>query len=68
MMKRFAFLTVFALAVCTMACAQVKVVAHRGYWTTPGSAQNSIASITKADAIGAFGSEFDVWMTTDGNW
>ena len=66
MMKRFAFFTVFTLAMCTMVCAQVKVVAHRGYWTTPGSAQNSIASITKADAIGAFGSEFDVWMTTDG--
>lgn len=43
-----------------------KVVAHRGYWKTPGSAQNSIASLVKADSIGADGSEFDVWMTSDG--
>lgn len=43
-----------------------KVVAHRGYWNTPGSAQNSIASLVKADSIGADGSEFDVWMTSDG--
>ena len=29
------------------------------------SAQNSIASFTKADAIGVFGSEIDVWLTAD---
>lgn len=46
--------------------AQVKVICHRGFWQTEGSAQNSIASITKADSIGAFGSELDVWMTADG--
>lgn len=42
-----------------------KVVAHRGYWDAPGSAQNSIRSLVKADSIGCFGSEFDVWMTLD---
>ena len=36
--------------------AQPKVIAHRGYWTAPESAQNSLASFTKADAIGAYGS------------
>jgi glycerophosphoryl diester phosphodiesterase len=46
--------------------AQVKVVAHRGYWKTEGSAQNSLASLTKADEIKCFGSEFDVWLTADG--
>lgn len=46
--------------------SQVKVVAHRGYWTTPGSAQNSLAAFHKADSIGAYGSEIDVWMTADG--
>lgn len=66
MMKRFAFFAVFAFTMCTILHAQVKVIAHRGYWTAPGSAQNSLASLSKADAIGAFGSEFDVWMTTDG--
>lgn len=45
--------------------AQPKVIAHRGYWNTPGSAENSLASFTKADAIGVFGSEIDVWLTGD---
>ena len=56
------FLTVFAL-VCQ---ARPKVVAHRGYWKTDGSAQNSIASLQKAAEIGCWGSEFDVWLTADG--
>lgn len=42
-----------------------QVVAHRGYWDTPTSAQNSIASLVKADSIGCYGSEFDVWLTAD---
>jgi len=42
------------------------VIAHRGYWKTDGSAQNSIRSLVKADSIGCYGSEFDVWMTADG--
>jgi len=46
--------------------AQPKVVAHRGYWRTDGSAQNSIVSLQKAAAVGCYGSEFDVWITVDG--
>lgn len=46
--------------------AQPKVVAHRGYWKTEGSAQNSITAIRKADAIKVFGSEIDVLQTKDG--
>lgn len=42
-----------------------KVVAHRGFWSTPGSAENSIASLVKADSIGCDGVEFDVWLTSD---
>ncbi len=42
-----------------------QVIAHRGYWKISGSAQNSIASLTKADSIGCYGSEFDVWLTAD---
>ena len=45
--------------------AQPKVIAHRGYWTAPGSAQNSLASFAKADSIGVYGSEMDVWLTGD---
>ena len=53
------------LAVNITAAAQ-EVICHRGYWDTEGSAQNSIRSLVKADSIGAWGSEFDVWMTADG--
>lgn len=43
-----------------------KVIAHRGYWDTPGSAQNSRASLANAQALGCYGSETDIWLTTDG--
>lgn len=46
--------------------AQTKVIAHRGYWNCEGSAQNSIASLTKAAEAKVYGSEFDVQMTKDG--
>lgn len=60
-------LTTLALCLCMAgAFAQTpKVVAHRGYWDTPSSAQNSIRSLIKADSIGCYGSEFDVWLTAD---
>lgn len=44
---------------------QTQVIAHRGFWKTEGSAQNSIAALVKADSIHCYGSEFDVWLTTD---
>ncbi|MBO1363497.1 hypothetical protein JHU38_06880 [Prevotella sp. A2931] len=43
-----------------------KIIAHRGYWDTEGSAQNSIASLMKADSIHCYGSEFDIHVTADG--
>jgi len=46
--------------------AQTKVIAHRGYWDCEGSAQNSITSLQKAQELSIYGSEFDVWMTSDG--
>ena len=57
----------FALSI-TVVEAQVKtqVIAHRGYWKTEGSAQNSLASIRKAAEAGVYGSEFDVHLTADG--
>lgn len=45
--------------------AQTEVIAHRGFWDTPGAAQNSIAALVKADSIGCYGSEFDVWLSKD---
>ena len=55
-----------ALAAMALTMGAQEVVCHRGYWDTEGSAQNSIRSLVKADSIGAWGSEFDVWMTADG--
>lgn len=46
--------------------AQPQVIAHRGYWDCEGSAQNSIASLRNAQKIQAYGSEFDVVITSDG--
>ncbi|MGN0233543.1 MAG: glycerophosphodiester phosphodiesterase family protein [Bacteroidaceae bacterium] len=44
----------------------MKVIAHRGYWNTAGSAQNSRTSLQKAIDLGCYGSETDVWITSDG--
>lgn len=44
---------------------QTHVIAHRGYWKAEGAAQNSIAALRAAQAIGVYGSEFDVNMTAD---
>ena len=54
------------LAACGYTQAQsTQVIAHRGFWKTDGSAQNSIAALVKADSINCYGSEFDVWLTAD---
>ncbi len=42
-----------------------KVIAHRGAWKNTGSPENSIASLKAAIALGCFGSETDVHMTSD---
>lgn len=42
-----------------------KIIAHRGYWDTKGSCENSLASITKAADIGVDGLECDIWITAD---
>jgi len=56
----------FSLVCITISgIAQTQVIAHRGFWDTTGSAQNSIAALVKADSTGCYGSEFDVWLTKD---
>ena len=64
-MKKILFLS-FMLAGALGLSAQTKIIAHRGFWDTSGSAQNGIMALLKADSIGAYGSEFDVWLTKDG--
>jgi glycerophosphoryl diester phosphodiesterase len=53
-------------AVSELPTANTKVIAHRGYWDTAGSAQNSVTAFRKAQELDIYGSEFDVWITTDG--
>ena len=65
-MKRM-FLSAFALVACFMGLqAQTQVIAHRGFWKTEGSAQNSITALEKAAEEKLYGSEFDVQVTLDG--
>lgn len=46
--------------------AQTQVIAHRGFWKTEHSAQNSITALNKAAENKLYGSEFDVQLTADG--
>lgn len=63
-MKKILIVTAL-LATGLYSMAKCGVVAHRGYWQTDGSAQNSLRSLAKADSIGVCASEFDVWITAD---
>lgn len=65
-LKSLIIISALSLASCGYIQAQsTQVIAHRGFWKTDGSAQNSIAALVKADSIGCYGSEFDVWLTAD---
>jgi glycerophosphoryl diester phosphodiesterase len=65
-MKRIrTIICALALIAVTALSAQTRIIAHRGYWTPAGSAQNSLAALIGAHNIGAYGSEFDVWITAD---
>lgn len=65
MKLRKLFVLTALLSVTILWAADTKVIAHRGHWKPDGSAQNSIRSLVKADSIGCYASEFDVWMTLD---
>lgn len=65
-LKHLLCTTLMLIMACTTAVAQkTQVIAHRGFWDTEGSAENSVAALVKADSIGCYGSEFDVWLTAD---
>ena len=65
-MKR-TLISALALVACFIGIqAQTQVIAHRGFWKTEGSAQNSITALEKAAEAEVYGSEFDVLMTSDG--
>ena len=71
-MKRGLFVTGLLLFMAVMLNAKpqskpgCEVISHRGYWNTEGSTPNSIASLNKAIELGTYGSELDVYLTTDG--
>ncbi len=65
-MRQSLFILSFILLLVSTNLTGQEIIAHRGYWKTDGSAQNSIASLMKADSIGVFGSEVDVWLSSDG--
>ena len=65
MTKKLILAAAMLLTGSAAVAAQPKVISHRGYWTAPNSAQNTLASFTKADSVGVFGSEIDVWLTAD---
>lgn len=53
-------------AVLSVTAQKAQVIAHRGYWDTKATSQNSLKSLEKAHEIKVYGSEFDVHMTADG--
>lgn len=60
-------LTFFVLLIAVVfSTSAQEIIAHRGYWKTEGSAQNSLASLIKADSIKVYGSEVDIWLSSDG--
>jgi glycerophosphoryl diester phosphodiesterase len=67
MNNKFVFIFIAVLLMLAgEATAQTRVIAHRGYWTPAGSAQNSMTSLYRASLLGVYGSEFDVHITADG--
>jgi glycerophosphoryl diester phosphodiesterase len=66
MNKKIYLSCLFILFTTVYSWSQTEIIAHRGYWKTDGSAQNSIAALLKADSIRVYGSEMDVWLSSDG--
>ena len=59
-------LSLSLLYISNTAMGQTKIIAHKGYWDCDGSAENSVASLRKAQELQVYGSEFDVHVTLDG--
>lgn len=66
MKKITSLLTLTFILNMTTSLQSQEIIAHRGYWKINGSAQNSIDALMKADSIQAYGSEVDIWLSSDG--
>lgn len=68
-MRKLVLLLLLFILACTstrpITFSPNKTIAHRGAWKTDTLPHNSIASLKKAIALKAAGSEFDVRMTLD---
>lgn len=65
------FFILFFLSVTLFSHGQISqvpkknIIAHRGFWKTSGSVENSISSLKNAIELGVYGSEFDIRQTKD---
>ncbi|GHU67533.1 glycerophosphoryl diester phosphodiesterase [Bacteroidia bacterium] len=66
MKRKFGFIFAVAWLSGALAAQNPQIVAHRGYHTIDNVAENSIASLAKAQEAGVYASECDVWLTLDG--
>lgn len=66
MKKNVFIISCVLLLISTVTIQSQEIIAHRGYWKIDGSAQNSIDALMKADSIRAYGSEVDIWLSSDG--
>jgi glycerophosphoryl diester phosphodiesterase len=57
----FALAGAFALG----SCGGTKIIAHRGCHSAGGAHENTLAALRGAQELGVWGSEFDVWITSD---
>ena len=60
-----ALCSLLVIASCNKDIPANRVIAHRGFWQTEGSAQNSLASLRLAMDNGFYGSECDIQLTAD---
>lgn len=54
------------LSALSLSAAKPQIVAHRGFYRTAGSEENTLSSLKNAQELGVYGAEFDVNMTADG--
>lgn len=67
LMKNFFYVGLLLLLLASCGTSRhSRIIAHRGYWQTEGSHENSISSLKNAMALRVYGSECDVRQTADG--
>lgn len=66
MKKIISFCMILLMLASCSTSRHSKIIAHRGYWNTQGSHENSISSLENAASLRVYGSECDVRETADG--